>query len=356
MEQKNNKKVMIGMSGGVDSSVSAYILKKQGYDVTGVTMQIWQDGKEDTDTCCSLTAVEDARRVASILGIPYYVLNFKREFDEKVIKYFISEYLQGRTPNPCIACNRYVKFEELLNKAISMNMDYIATGHYAKVEKVEDRYLLKKSASKTKDQTYVLYNLTQDQLSKVLFPLEGLEKEEVRRIAKELGLSVYNKPDSQEICFVEDNDYSKFIEENSDIDVKPGNIVDTKGNILGKHNGIFNYTIGQRKGLGIPSNKALYVIEIDIEKNEVVVGDDSEGYSSELVAKDINLISIDRLEKEMRVDAKIRYGAKESPATIAPLEDGTIHVHFDVPQRAITPGQAVVFYDKDVVVGGGIIS
>lgn len=356
MEQKNNKKVMIGMSGGVDSSVSAYILKKQGYDVTGVTMQIWQDGKEDTDTCCSLTAVEDARRVASILEIPYYVLNFKKEFDEKVIKYFISEYLQGRTPNPCIACNRYVKFEELLNKAISMNMDYIATGHYAKVEKVGDRYLLKKSASKTKDQTYVLYNLTQDQLSKVLFPLEGLEKEEVRRIAKELGLSVYNKPDSQEICFVEDNDYSKFIEENSDIDVKPGNIVDTKGNILGKHNGIFNYTIGQRKGLSIPSNKALYVIEIDIEKNEVVVGDDSEGYSSELVAKDINLISIDRLEKEMRVDAKIRYGAKESPATIVPLEDGAIQVHFDVPQRAITPGQAVVFYDKDVVVGGGIIS
>ncbi|MHC1716836.1 MAG: tRNA 2-thiouridine(34) synthase MnmA [Candidatus Dojkabacteria bacterium] len=351
-----SKKVMIGMSGGVDSSVAAALLKQQGYEVIGVTMQIWPEEKEENGTCCSLTAVEDARRVANKLDIPYYVFNFKKAFDEKVIQYFISEYLKGKTPNPCIACNRYIKFEELLNKAISMDIDYIATGHYAKVVEENRRYLLKKSASKTKDQTYVLYNLTQEQLKRTLFPLESLNKDEVRKIAKELDLKVANKPDSQEICFVEDNNYSKFIQENTDTDVLPGNILDTKGNTIGKHNGIYNYTVGQRKGLRIPSNKALYVIDIDFEKNEVIIGDDSEGYKDELIATDINLISIDSLEKDMQVNAKIRYGAKESPAIISPLTNGDIHVKFETPQRAITPGQAVVFYDKDVVIGGGIIT
>ncbi len=347
MKDKQSKKVMIGMSGGVDSSVSAYILKEQGYNVTGATILM--------NSCHSFLSVEDAKKVCKILNIPHITFDLKKEFDQKVIQYFISEYLDGRTPNPCVVCNRYIKFEELLNKAVDLGMDFIATGHYAKVEKENGRYLLKKSSNQRKDQTYFLYNLTQEQLSKVLFPLEDLEKEDVRNIAKKLDLPTHNKPDSQEICFIKDNNYSKFIEENSDVEVKPGDIVDTKGNKLGKHNGIFNYTVGQRKGLGVPSNKALYVIEIDIEKNEVVVGDDSQGYSSELIAVDINLISIDELEKDMEVDAKIRYGAKESPATISPLENGSILVRFKTPQRAITPGQAVVFYNKEIVVGGGTI-
>lgn len=347
MKDKQSKKVMIGMSGGVDSSVSAYILKEQGYNVTGATILM--------NSCHSFLSVEDAKKVCKILNIPHITFDLKKEFDQKVIQYFISKYLDGRTPNPCVVCNRYIKFEELLNKAVDLGMDFIATGHYAKVEKENGRYLLKKSSNQRKDQTYFLYNLTQEQLSKVLFPLEDLEKEDVRNIAKKLDLPTHNKPDSQEICFIKDNNYSKFIEENSDVEVKPGDIVDTKGNKLGKHNGIFNYTVGQRKGLGVPSNKALYVIEIDIEKNEVVVGDDSQGYSSELIAVDINLISIDELEKDMEVDAKIRYGAKESPATISPLENGSILVRFKTPQRAITPGQAVVFYNKEIVVGGGTI-
>lgn len=355
MGKSKKGKVMVGMSGGVDSSVSAALLKQQGYDVVGVTMQIWQEDKEENGTCCSIDAVEDARRVANKLEIPFYVLNFKKIFEEKVIKYFISEYLQGRTPNPCIACNKYIKFDELLNKAISMNMDYIATGHYAKIEEVNGRFLLKKSFSKTKDQTYVLYSLTQEQLKRTLFPLEGLNKDEVRKIASELGLIVANKPDSQDICFVQDNDYSKFISENTDSDVLPGNIVDKDGNVLGKHNGIYNYTIGQRKGLGISSNNALYVLDIDLERNEVVIGDESEIYGKELTATNINLISTDKLEKEMKVNVKIRYGSKEAPATIFPLENGDIHVVFDSPQRAITSGQSAVFYNGDIVVGGGEI-
>ncbi len=355
MDSNKKKKVMIGMSGGVDSSVAAYILKQKGYDVTGVTMQIWQEDKEQEGSCCSLTDVEDARRVATKLDIPYYVINFKKVFDEKVIQYFIKEYLAGRTPNPCIACNRYVKFEEFLNKAISMDMDYVATGHYAKVDYKDGRYLLMKSASKKKDQTYVLYNLTQEQLSKTLFPLEDITKEEVRAIAKELKLNVASKPDSQEICFVEDNNYGKFLEENSTLKTKPGDIIDTKGKLLGRHNGIYNYTIGQRKGLSISSNKPLFVIDIDPINNQIVVGDDSEGFGKTLIAEDINLIAIEKLTEERRVSAKIRYAAQESLALIKPLEDDKILVKFDTPQRAITPGQAVVFYDGDIVLGGGTI-
>lgn len=355
MDSNKQKKVMIGMSGGVDSSVAAYILKQKGYDVTGVTMQIWQEDKEQEGSCCSLTAVEDARRVATKLDIPYYVINFKKVFDEKVIQYFIKEYLAGRTPNPCIACNRYVKFEEFLNKAISMDMDYVATGHYARVDYRDGRYLLMKSASKKKDQTYVLYNLTQEQLSKTLFPLEDITKEEVRAIAKKLKLNVASKPDSQEICFVEDNNYGKFLKENSTLKTKPGDIIDTKGKLLGRHNGIYNYTIGQRKGLGISSNRPLFVIDIDPINNQIVVGDDSEGFGKTLIAEDINLIAIEKLTEERKVSAKIRYAAQESPASIKPLEGNKILVEFDTPQRAITPGQAVVFYDGDIVLGGGTI-
>jgi len=355
------KSVMIGMSGGVDSSVAAALLLEKGYDVIGVTMQIWPDMSEETKLkeggCCSLSAVDDARLVANTLGIPYYVLNFKDVFEKKVINYFVDEYLKGRTPNPCIACNRYVKFEALLNKAVSMGIDYVATGHYAIIEYDENRkrYLLKKSVTDTKDQTYALYNLTQEQLARVLMPIGEYSKDIVRKKAAELGLYVASKPDSQEICFVDDNDYGKFIEENTDKKIVPGYFVDTKGNILGEHKGIIHYTVGQRKGLGIALGKPMYVVGLDAENNTVILGEDTEVYGNELIAYDLNFISIDTLEEPMRVKAKIRYSAKAADALIIPIEDGKVKVVFDTPQRAITPGQSVVFYDGDIVVGGGII-
>ncbi|HPU41968.1 MAG TPA: tRNA 2-thiouridine(34) synthase MnmA [Acetivibrio clariflavus] len=355
------KSVMIGMSGGVDSSVAAALLLEKGYDVIGVTMQIWPDMSEETKLkeggCCSLSAVDDARLVANTLGIPYYVLNFKDVFEKKVINYFVDEYLKGRTPNPCIACNRYVKFEALLNKAVSMGIDYVATGHYAIIEYDENRkrYLLKKSVTDAKDQTYALYNLTQEQLARVLMPIGEYSKDIVRKKAAELGLYVASKPDSQEICFVDDNDYGKFIEENTDKKIVPGYFVDTKGNILGEHKGIIHYTVGQRKGLGITLGKPMYVVGLDAENNTVILGEDTEVYGNELIAYDLNFISIDTLEEPMRVKAKIRYSAKAADALIIPIEDGKVKVVFDTPQRAITPGQSVVFYDGDIVVGGGII-
>jgi len=355
------KSVMIGMSGGVDSSVAAALLLEKGYDVIGVTMQIWPETPEEVKLteggCCSLSAVDDARRVANTLGIPYYVLNFKEVFENKVINYFIDKYLKGRTPNPCIACNRHVKFEALLNKAVSMGIDYVATGHYAIIEYNEDRkrYLLRKSVTQAKDQTYALYNLTQEQLSRVLMPIGNFSKDDVRQKAKDLGLNVASKPDSQEICFVDDNNYGRFIEENTDKKIIPGNFVDTKGNVLGKHKGIIHYTVGQRKGLGIALGKPMYVVGLDVENNNVILGEDSEVFGRELIAYDLNFISIDNLEEPMRVKAKIRYSAKEADALIIPIEKDKVKVVFDTPQRAITPGQSVVFYENDLVVGGGII-
>jgi tRNA-specific 2-thiouridylase len=353
--------VMLGMSGGVDSSVAAAVLKDQGYEVVGVTMQIWPDMKEERKQteggCCSLSAVDDARRVANRLGIKYYVLNFKDIFQEKVIDYFTAEYLKGRTPNPCIACNRFVKFEALMMKAVSMGMDYIATGHYARrtYDASSGRYLLKKSVTAQKDQTYALYTMTQEQLSKTLFPIGDFEKGQVRAMARELGLPVATKPDSQEICFVEDNDYGRYISENTDAEIKPGYFVDTEGNRLGMHKGIIHYTVGQRKGLGISFGKPKFVVAIRPQDNTVVLGDADEVFSSGLTASDLNFISINELKDEMRVTAKIRYSAKEASATIRPLPDNRAVVEFDEPQRAITPGQSVVFYDGDIVVGGGII-
>jgi len=357
----SKKKVMIGMSGGVDSSVAAAVLLEKGYDVVGVTMQIWPDMDEERKRteggCCSLSAVDDARRVANKLGIPYYVMNFKDVFQEKVIDYFTSEYMKGRTPNPCIACNRYVKFDALLKKAVAMGIDYVATGHYARIEydNTRNRYLLKKSATDKKDQTYALYNLTQYQLSRTLMPIGDYTKDQVRKIAKEIGLTVATKPDSQEICFVDDNDYGKFICENTDYEIKPGYFVDTQGNILGMHKGIVHYTIGQRKGLGIALGRPMFVVEIDAVNNRVVLGDENDVFSNSLVAEDLNFISIDSLQGELRVKAKIRYSAKEAEAVISPLSNGEVRVTFDEPQRAITPGQSVVFYDGDIVVGGGVI-
>lgn len=362
MNTLDKNKVVIGLSGGVDSSVAAYILKKQGYEVIGVTMKVWQDSDTDYDRddgCCGLSAVDDARRVANKLGIPFYVMNFKSVFKEKVIDYFIDEYLSGRTPNPCIACNKYIKFDELIKKAHSLGAYYVATGHYARIVKDEkiNRYLIKKSSAKAKDQTYTLYNLTQDQIKHMLMPLsEYSSKEEIRGIAKELGLDVANKPDSQEICFVPDNDYGNFIEENTNKKIIPGDFVDTKGNALGRHKGVVYYTIGQRKGLGISFGKPTYVVDIRPDKNQVVLGDNEEVFSNKLFAKDINFIPFEKIDDPIKVKAKIRYSAKPADATIYPLEDNMIKVEFENPQRAITPGQAIVFYDDDdTLVGGGTI-
>lgn len=348
------------MSGGVDSSVTAYLLKKAGYDVIGVTMQIWQEESECTleenGGCCGLSAVEDARRVAAFLGIPYYVMNFRREFKEQVMDYFLEEYLKGRTPNPCIACNRYVKWDALLRRSMEIGADYIATGHYARVVKLPNgRYTLKKSATEAKDQTYALYNLTQEQLFHTLMPVGEYSKEEIRQIAEDIGLAVANKPDSQDICFIPDNDYAKFIHENTSVEIPQGNFVDLQGNILGTHKGITNYTVGQRKGLNLAMGKPVFVVEIRPETNEVVIGDNQDVFAPCLYANKLNFMTIPDLEGDMVVDAKIRYSHKGAKATIRKMEDDLLECVFEEPQRAITPGQAVVFYKDDYVVGGGSI-
>lgn len=348
------------MSGGVDSSVTAYLLKKAGYDVIGVTMQIWQEESECTleenGGCCGLSAVEDARRVAASIEIPYYVMNFRKEFKEQVMDYFLEEYLKGRTPNPCIACNRYVKWDALLHRSMEIGADYIATGHYARVVKLPNgRYTLKKSATEAKDQTYALYNLTQAQLSHTLMPVGEYSKEEIRQIAEDIGLAVANKPDSQDICFIPDNDYTKFIHENTNVEIPEGNFVDLEGNILGTHKGITNYTVGQRKGLNLAMGKPVFVVEIRPETNEVVIGDNQDVFAPRLYANKLNFMGISDLAGDMVVDAKIRYSHKGAKATIRKMEDDLLECVFEEPQRAITPGQAVVFYKEDYVVGGGSI-
>ena len=354
-------KVVVGMSGGVDSSVAAWLLKEQGYDVIGVTMQIWQDEEntvqEENGGCCGLSAVDDARRVAAAIGIPYYVMNFKDEFQKSVIEYFTKEYLAGRTPNPCIACNRYVKWEALLQRSLSIGADYIATGHYARIEHLPNgRYAIRRSATMEKDQTYALYNLTQEQLARTLMPVGEYSKDRIREMADEIGLLVAHKPDSQDICFVPDGDYAKFIEKYTGKKTPEGDFVDKEGNYIGRHKGIIHYTIGQRRGLGIPAASRLYVCEISPKTNTVVLGDNADLFSSELEADSVNLISVDSLAEPKRVTAKIRYRHKEQPATAWQTPDGILHVKFDEPQRAITKGQAVVMYDGDEVVGGGVIN
>ena len=354
------KKVVVGMSGGVDSSVAAKLLKEQGFDVIGVTMQIWQDEEnalqEENGGCCGLSAVDDARRVAQQLEIPYYVMNFKQDFKEKVIDYFVDEYIEGRTPNPCIACNRYVKWESLLKRSIEIGADYIATGHYARIEKLENgRYTLRKSATAAKDQTYALYNLTQKQLSQTLMPVGEYTKDEVREMAKKISLGIASKPDSQEICFVPDNDYAKFIEENTGKKIEEGNFVNTKGQVIGRHKGIIHYTVGQRKGLNLSMGHPVFVVEIIPETNEVVIGDGEEIFTKGLKADRLNFMSIADLAGEMQVMAKIRYNHKGALCTIRKVGEDELECIFDEPQRAISPGQAVVFYDGDYVLGGGTI-
>ncbi|NLK93748.1 MAG: tRNA 2-thiouridine(34) synthase MnmA [Clostridiales bacterium] len=352
------KKVVVGMSGGVDSSVAAYLLKKQGYEVIGITMRMAPndpDVIENEGGCCGLSAVEDARRVCDKLEIPFYVLNFKNIFKEKVIDKFINEYMEGRTPNPCIECNKYLKFDALLQKARGIGADFVATGHYARIEKRDGRWVLINSEDNRKDQTYALYNLTQDQLAHTLMPCGAYTKDKIREIAKEIGLAVHNKKDSEEICFVPDNNHGGFIKKQVPGKIKEGNFVNKDGKVLGKHKGIVYYTIGQRKGLGLALGRPVFVTDIIPSKNQVVIGSEEEIFKTDLIAKDVNLISIEKLDSELKVKAKVRYSAKPSNATIYPLENGKIKVSFDEKQRAITLGQSVVFYQDNLVVGGGVI-
>ena len=352
-------KALIAMSGGVDSSVAALLIKNSGYTATGITMKLYDNddiGVKKDNTCCSVDDIADARSVCNKLSIPYYVFNFRESFNEQVIERFISAYENGATPNPCIDCNRYIKFERLMQRMKELEMDYVVTGHYARIEKDEKsgRYLLKKAVDDTKDQSYVLYSLTQEQLRHTLFPLGTLNKNEVRKIAEENGFINAQKHDSQDICFVPDGKYAEFIEGYTGKKYEHGEFIDQDGNVLGEHKGIIRYTIGQRKGLGLALPEPMYVCKKDLENNKVILGKNKDLFSKELIAEDINLISVEELKEPVRVCAKVRYNQKAQPA-VAEQIGNRLHVVFDEPQRAICKGQAVVLYDGDVVIGGGTI-
>ncbi len=352
------EKALIAMSGGVDSSVAAFLMKQSGYDCIGATMRLF-DGEQggEQSSCCSLEDVEDARSVAYGLGIPYFVFNFTDRFRQDVIDRFINAYENGMTPNPCIDCNRRLKFDKLFLRAEELGCDYVVTGHYARIEYDNEsgRRLLKKAADISKDQSYVLYSLTQKQLAHVKFPLGEFSKTEIRRIAEENGFVNAKKRDSQDICFVPDGDYAGFIERTTGKTYPDGDFLSADGQVLGRHKGIIHYTVGQRKGLGLSLGKPMYVSAVDPSANTVTVASEEELYSGGLIAKDINLISVERLTEPVRVAAKIRYRQQEQPATAVQLDDDTLSVRFDRPQRAVTAGQSVVLYDRDTVIGGGTI-
>lgn len=344
-------RVLVGMSGGVDSAVAAYILKESGYEVIGLTLRTWDSGDS---RCC---AIEDARETARILGIPYHVQNCVSEFNERVVKPFIKNYISGNTPSPCVICNREVKWERMMYAANVLKADFIATGHYSSVVQLENgRYAVVRGTDDTKDQSYMLYRLTQEQLSRTIMPLGGFSKTQVRRIAEEAGLPSASSPDSQEICFVTDGDYGDYIVSHAE-DPLPGEgaIVDSNNQVLGKHRGLFRYTTGQRRGLGVSGGKPLYVIGKNTETNTLIIGEESELYSSRLTAGSINWMAVSGLDQPMRCRTKIRFSHSFADALVVPEDNDHVAVEFDTPQRAVTPGQSVVFYDGDTVVGGGII-
>lgn len=354
-----NKRVLLGMSGGVDSSVAAILLLEQGYEVIGATMKLWDPEDENKQSkCCGDDSVLDAKRVCDKLGIPHYTLNFKKEFQEHVINNFIECYSKAITPNPCIECNKYLKFNCFFQKAMELECSYIATGHYAITEYNEtyNQYVLRKSKAGKKDQSYVLYNIPNNIISKVLFPLGIFEnKSQIREIASKHNLLVAKKPDSQEICFIPDNDYASFLTNSGKLVPKSGLIVDTNGNVLGKHKGLIHYTVGQRKGLGISSKTPLYVINIDKEENKLIVGEEKEIYSKELYATDINYTLKIDTDDPVKIKAKIRYASEPADALLYRENSNLARVEFCEPQRAITKGQSVVFYIDDIVLGGGKI-
>ena len=357
---EKKEKAIIAMSGGVDSSVAAHLMTQRGYDCIGAMMKLYDNdevGVCNEKTCCSARDADDARAVAARVGMSFYVFNFKDDFEETVIKKFVQTYINGETPNPCIDCNRYMKFERLMQRMYELGYDYVVTGHYARIayDEASGRYCLYKAVDETKDQSYVLYSLTQEQLAHTLFPLGEYRKTEIREIAEEQGFINARKHDSQDICFVPDGDYGKFMEHYCGHTFEPGDFVSVDGKVLGRHNGMIRYTIGQRRGLGISAKERLFVVGKDLEKNQVILGSKEDLMKDTLTAYDVNLISVAKIEGQMRCKAKIRYKHPEAPAMVEQISDTEIRVVFDEPQRGITPGQAVVLYDGDMVIGGGTI-
>ena len=349
------KRILVAMSGGVDSSTVAAILKKEGHDVIGVTMQLWDYG-DGEGGCCSADDVRDARMVAEEIGIPHYVVNYMDVFKKYIVEDFINKYLSGRTPNPCVLCNQFMKFNFLLRRAMELGADYLATGHYARVETDEEgkRFYLCKANDESKDQSYFLFALTQNELKRLIFPLGSMTKSEVRNIAKSMDIKVANKPDSQDVCFITGGDYREFLKDHAEVKNGKGEIVDINGNVLGNHDGVFSFTVGQRRGLGISKGKPLYVIKVDLESNKVVVGEENDISRTTLMASDVIWIN-ESPSDEIRVKTRIRYRHRESDSVVRMRSDGEALVEFKDPQRAITPGQAVVFYEGNRVLGGGWI-
>jgi len=356
--RKDHDCIAVGMSGGVDSSVAALALTKEGHDVVGITFRMWP--KEECSLggprpCCNLESLARARVVAEELGIPYHLIDLSREFKSEVIDYFCREYLKGLTPNPCVVCNEKIKFSILLKEAKAFGASRIATGHFARVKELNGRSLLREGRDKAKDQSYFLFRLTQEQLKCASFPLGDMTKDEVRDIAREHNLVTSHAVSSQDICFVQDLDYAKYIQKKTGVHPNQGDIVDAGGKVLGRHDGILHYTIGQRRGLGIAYSEPLYVTGIDVKANKVIVGTKKDVLSSSLVADRLNWISIEKPEGPFKAKAKIRYNAKKADCTVTPAGKDEVRVDFDLPQEAPTPGQAVVFYDDDIVIGGGWI-